>query len=92
MTHEPWNRCPMCEVPMAIDEYRDDDFRIVEYEHKCPNGDYLEQFAYGNHRVAIGEREWKWDFKTPRRDYNRIFDEIQDTIATAIIKANQDVR
>lgn len=92
MTHEPWNLCPMCETPMNIDERRDDRFNIVEYEHRCPNGDYLEKCAYGHHRVVIGDREWTWNRQTTGRDFRRTQEEIQDVIATEVIRANREAR
>lgn len=71
--------CPICgEVLDCYEDYIN--YELCEDYRKCPNGDYIYQFAYGNYRVMVGDKWFEWFYKTPVEDIIQINKVIDDEI------------
>ena len=72
--------CPICNQEMIRDTYTEYGVGVVEDYTYCPCGKYDVEFAYGNNRVAVGDREWIWSYTTSEDEVSKIQKEIHEEI------------
>lgn len=67
--------CPVCKEEMEHDEEYLEGV-LCEYHDWCPKDHFLDDYAYGNWIVRVGDKEWGGDY-TMERPHQEIKDEVE---------------
>lgn len=75
--------CPVCGAEVTESNWHDEIFGgsyLVEYNAKCPNGDWGQEMSYGAYRETVNGREWTWSHRETPEDQAAREAEIQAEI------------